>query len=124
MDSDKKTTSSPSLAEAKAYTAHKFSDKSGAASLNESINQKFLQKPRLPRHMKSFADIITNRFIVDRSQDSNERYHVRSNFENRMPLQTSNTWTSSSGEPTSEDEIDDRASFIEEYNKIARKVCF
>ena len=42
----------------------------------------------------------------------------------RRGFQTSNTWTSSDGEVPSEmDEIDDRTLFVQEYNRLAKRVC-
>ena len=35
---------------------------------------------------------------------------------------TSNTWTSSSGEISETDDVDSRATFVQEYNKIANQV--
>jgi hypothetical protein len=37
---------------------------------------------------------------------------------------SSNTWTSSSGAASDEDGNDDRTPFIEEYNKLAKKVKY
>jgi hypothetical protein len=42
----------------------------------------------------------------------------------RRAIQSSNTWTSSSGEILLEhDDIEDRSLFVEEYNRLAKKVC-
>ncbi|RFU24335.1 hypothetical protein B7463_g12005, partial [Scytalidium lignicola] len=79
------------------------------------------QKPRIPRHRKSFVDALTSRFPLGSSQEHDENFDTNSNFKNRFLLQPSNTWTSSSGGATSEDEIEDRTDFVEEYNKIAKK---
>jgi len=41
----------------------------------------------------------------------------------RRALRTSNTWTSSSGDILSDqDEVDDRTIFVQEFNRLARKV--
>jgi hypothetical protein len=36
---------------------------------------------------------------------------------------SSNTWTSSSGEGSEDDGNDDRTPFVDEYNRLAKKVC-
>lgn len=43
--------------------------------------------------------------------------------ERRRQMASSNTWTSSSGDVLSDhDDIEDRGPFIQEYNRLARKV--
>jgi hypothetical protein len=42
----------------------------------------------------------------------------------RRAVRTSNTWTSSSGDIVSDqDEIEDRTLFVQEFNRLAKKVC-
>ena len=43
----------------------------------------------------------------------------------RRAIRTSNTWTSSDGDILSDqDEVDDRTVFVQEFNRLARKVSF
>jgi hypothetical protein len=48
---------------------------------------------------------------------------IRSDARARRAIVTSNTWTSSDGDVLSDqDEIDDRTVYIQEYNRLAKKV--
>lgn len=49
-------------------------------------------------------------------------HYIEANKRRRGYNATSNTWTSSSGEISDTDDVDSRAIFVEEYNKIANHV--
>lgn len=60
---------------------------------------------------------------VAQDDSSDSQHNAPHNGRNRRGFGTSNTWTSSSGEMLSEqDEIDDRMAFVQEYNRLAKKV--
>ncbi|KAH8801690.1 hypothetical protein F5884DRAFT_889772 [Xylogone sp. PMI_703] len=77
-------------------------------------------KHKVLKHRKSFIDALTSRFVSSGSQEY-DNLDAPTSFQSRAVLQPSNTWTSSSGGATSEDDTDDRTDFIEEYNRIAKK---
>ena len=59
------------------------------------------------------------------SEESEPFEGTQTGHRSRREAQTSNTWTSSSGEVFSEqDEVEDRTDFVQEYNRLANKVLF
>ncbi len=88
-----------------------------------TIAEGLLKTSKVPRRTSSFTGSqnlsrSTGQFrssgaFADASVVANPRCAVR----------TSNTWTSSEGDVLSDqDEVDDRAVFIHEFNRLARKV--
>lgn len=89
-----------------------------------AITQRLLDGPN---HLGKHILVHEVPFSLDGSvaQDDSSDSHRTAPFEgrNRRGFGTSNTWTSSSGEMLSEqDEIDDRMTFVQEYNRLAKKV--
>lgn len=80
-----------------------------------------LTEPKDPRHRSSFTGIS---FVgLDGSDDPQQRTDEQPEGRSRRAMRTSNTWTSSSGDVLSDhDDIDDRTVFVQEYNRLARKV--
>tara|TARA_R110002060_G_scaffold73390_1_gene82288 strand:+ start:1711 stop:2055 length:345 start_codon:yes stop_codon:yes gene_type:complete len=84
-----------------------------------------LTEPKDPRHRSSFTGVS---FVgLDGSdnlqQRSDEQGDGHPEGRARRAIRTSNTWTSSSGDVLSDhDDIDDRTVFVQEYNRLARKV--
>jgi hypothetical protein len=77
----------------------------------------FLGK-RLTFHEPLFNDIVSHRLPAE-----GEKPLPTHSNNLRRRSNTSITWTSSDGEITArEDEIDDRSCYIDEYNRLARKV--
>jgi len=88
-----------------------------------SIAQGLLSKPKIPQRRTSFAHASSLR-LVDGSNGLSESSEGDDN-KRRRGIQSSNTWTASSGDILSDqDEIEDRGFFIQEYNRLARKVNF
>lgn len=88
-----------------------------------SIAQGLLRRPRIPSRGTSSPRSPSLHYTGDGSNDA-----IRSlgsyDHDRRTQLRTSNTWTSSSGEVLSDqDDVEDRAPFIQEYNRLAGKVC-
>lgn len=84
-----------------------------------------LTEPKDPRHRSSFTGIS---FVgLDGSdnlpQRSDGQLGGHHEGRSRRAVRTSNTWTSSSGDVLSDlDDVDDRTVFVQEYNRLARKV--
>jgi hypothetical protein len=89
-----------------------------------TIAQELLIGPKPPRRSNSFTGFSLRGF--DSSNDNASSTSPIEQTEDRPPrrvLLTSNTWTTSSGDVLSDqDEVDDRTVFIQEYNRLARKV--
>lgn len=66
----------------------------------------------------------THRRMANASWDGpTENPEGNNENEHRRQINSSNTWTSSSGDMLSDqDDIEDRTPFIQEYNRLARKV--
>ena len=62
---------------------------------------------------------------IDTSQNRTDSSDFIGNEWSRQELQSSNTWTSSSGDAMSDHvDIDDRSEYVLEYNRVAQKVSF
>jgi len=86
-----------------------------------SIAQGLLGKPKVPQRRTSFAHAPSLR-LVDGSNGLSESSEG-DDSKRRRGIQSSNTWTTSSGDILSDqDEVEDRGFFIQEYNRLARKV--
>lgn len=84
-----------------------------------------LTEPKDPRHRSSFTGVS---FVsLDGSDNPQQRADGQPDGHHegrsRRAMRTSNTWTSSSGDVLSDqDDVDDRTVFVQEYNRLARKV--
>lgn len=89
-----------------------------------TIAQELLIGPKPPRRSNSFTGLSLRGF--DSSNDnpsSTSPIEQTEDRPSRRILLTSNTWTTSSGDVLSDqDEVDDRTIFIQEYNRLAKKV--
>ena len=90
-----------------------------------SIAQSLLGRPNVPSWRRtSFTSTTRSGHIREISNDYYESIGIREEGRRRRMIQTSNTWTNSSGEIFSEkDDVEDRTFFILEYNRLATKVC-
>lgn len=87
-----------------------------------SIVQGLLGRPKIQRKESSFSGTPPHQQHLGTSKCPNDSLDPN-NANQRRRLQSSNTWTTSSGEILSDqDEIEDRDSFLLEYNRLARKV--
>ena len=80
--------------------------------------------PIIPPRRSSFCHTATANarpVLLDDIASSTDS--IEANNRRRGYNATSNTWTSSSGEISETDDVDSRATFVEEYNKIANQVC-
>jgi len=89
-----------------------------------SIAQGLLGQPHIPpRRKTSFTSTTRSAHNQDASSDFDENTSVRDDGRRRRAMQSSNTWTTSSGEILSDkDDIEDRTFFVLEYNRLATKV--
>lgn len=78
--------------------------------------------PIVPPRRSSFIHTSTNARPVLLNDIASSTHSIKTNNRRRDHNATSNTWTSSSGEISDTDDVDSRATFVEEYNKIANKV--
>ena len=90
-----------------------------------SIAQGLLARPIIPlRRRTSFTSTTGSGHIVEVSNEGNDSTGTKDEGRRRRMVQSSNTWTTSSGEALSElDDVDDRTLFVNEYNRLATKVC-
>ena len=80
--------------------------------------------PIIPPRRSSFGHTSTaNARPVLLDVIASSTHSIEANNRRRGYNATSNTWTSSSGEISETDDVDSRATFVEEYNKIANQVC-
>lgn len=89
-----------------------------------AITKELLTRPKIPVRQTSFLGTSQEQqayeddSLLDGADEPQPTKRSR-----RVIVQSSNTWTSASGELHSEhDEIDDRDAFVREYNRLARKV--
>lgn len=91
-----------------------------------NIAQGLLSRPRIPSRGASFMGSTTLRLadaLWDGPTDGPEDNGGEE--ERRRQMHSSNTWTSSSADVLSDqDDIEDRTPFIQEYNRLARKVSY
>lgn len=67
--------------------------------------------------------LVLSESTFDRPLPASSTFH--SLLQNERPLYSSHTWTSSSGDLgllRDADEVEDRAIFVQEYNRLAKKV--
>jgi hypothetical protein len=89
-----------------------------------NIATELLTRPHVLHRETSFSGTSFGR-------QSSQDLHIQGGFNGsiggstlRRAIQTSNTWTSSSSEILSEhDDMEDRSLFVDEYNRLAKKVC-
>ena len=88
-----------------------------------AIAQELLNQPRIPRRQTSLTGFLGNPQGLQIPHSQVEYDGSKDEKRSRWALQTSNTWTSSSGEVLSDhDEIEDRILFVAEYNRLSQKV--
>ena len=90
-----------------------------------SIAQGLLGKPNIPlRRRTSFTSTTRSDHVVEATNEGYISEGIREEGRRRRMVQSSNTWTMSSGEALSElDDVEDRTFFVREYNRLALKVC-
>lgn len=79
--------------------------------------------PIFPPRRSSFGHSTANARPVLLDDIASSTHSIEANNRRRGYNATSNTWTSSSGEISETDDVDNRQSFVQEYNKIASQVC-
>lgn len=90
------------------------------------IAQELLNQPRVLQRQTSLAGIFSNSLELQIPHNQLEYDGSNEEKRSRRALQSSNTWTTSSGGEmlSDHDEIEDRTLFVAEYNRIAQKVRF
>ncbi|KAH8668024.1 hypothetical protein BGZ60DRAFT_528362 [Tricladium varicosporioides] len=87
-----------------------------------SIAQGLLKRPRIPRHEAPLTGSANLRQEHDGAHREEESIDSAQDGRSRRAMRSSNTWTSSSGDILAEhDEIEERAVFVQEYNRLAEK---
>lgn len=85
-----------------------------------TIAEGLLKNSKVPRRTSSFTGTHNLSRSTGQFRSSGDASVVANS---RRAVRTSNTWTSSEGDVLSDqDEVDDRAVFIHEFNRLARKV--
>jgi hypothetical protein len=88
-----------------------------------AIAQELMIGPKPPRRRNSFTGPSLPGFDSSNDDPSSTPPIEQTEGRPRRAILTSNTWTTSSGDVLSDqDEVDDRTIFIQEYNRLARKV--
>lgn len=93
-----------------------------------TVAQKLPNRPNHTRQRSALTIASSQSQHFDRtdaqSQIAERSADVPPESKTRRANITSNTWTSSSGDVVSDqDEVDDRSSYVQEYNRLAKKVC-
>jgi len=90
------------------------------------IAQELLNQPKALRRQTSLAGIFSNSLELQAPRNQLEYDGSNEEKQSRRELQSSNTWTSSSGGDilSDHDDIEDRTLFVAEYNRLAQKVLF
>ena len=90
-----------------------------------SITLGLLGSPNIPlRRTTSFASTSRSDHTREVSNERDKSVGLKDDGRRRRMIQSSNTWTASSGEVFSEqDDVEDRTFFTLEYNRLATKVC-
>jgi hypothetical protein len=101
------------------------SDIHDAISDDMTIAEGLLNNSKVPHRSSSFTGTQSFGHSNGKFESSAALTEASTAGISRRILRTSNTWTSSSGDVLSDqDEIDDRTIFIQEFNRLARKVCW
>lgn len=92
-----------------------------------NIAQGLLIAPRIPTRKYSIGRYLLGthgKFFTPGAMDERSpSFESADDFTHQSVIQTSNTWTSSSGEALSDhDDIDDRSGYLKEFNHLANKV--
>jgi hypothetical protein len=88
-----------------------------------TIAEGLLNNSKVPQRTSSFTGTRGLIRSTGQFRSSGALADSSTNGNSRRVVRTSNTWTSSDGEILSDcDEIDDRTLFIQEFNRLARKV--
>jgi len=96
------------------------------ASITDDMNiaQGLLTNPKVPRRSTSLTYFGSPERSIRLPTSSGALAEAYAEGRSRREVRSSNTWTSSSGDVLSDqDEVEDRSVFVEEYNRLARKVC-
>jgi hypothetical protein len=89
-----------------------------------NIATELLTRPRILPRQTSFSGTSIGQQSLNDLQLPDRFNGSTGTGISRRAIQSSNTWTSSSGEIFLEhDDIEDRSLFVEEYNRLAKKVC-
>jgi len=93
------------------------------------IAEELLVRPRIPTRKYSLDQFaIGNNAKIPMHKTMDDRapsFETTEELPQQFVIQTSNTWTSSSGDaPSDLDDVDKCSAFIEEYNRLATKVSF
>ena len=88
-----------------------------------AITVRLLSQTGCPRRRSSHSGLSSSQHEYDVSSGQPDGLHMNMDGGHCRMIQSSNTWTSSSGEILSDqDDIEDRSSVVEEYNRLAKKV--
>jgi len=101
------------------FPRHQLEAGGGADSI--AITRELLHGPRVPERGSSARS--SSGFTPSR-QSRIESSAATTALQSRRAFRSSNTWTSSSaGLFSDQDDIEDRTYFLQEYNRLAGKVC-
>lgn len=99
------------------------SDLGGPIYDDLTIAEGLLNNPRIPHRTSSFTGPQGLARSTGQLKSSCAPKEVSAGGISRRAVRTSNTWTSSDGDVLSDqDEVDDRTNFVQEFNRLARKV--
>lgn len=99
-------------------------DRHDGTSDDMSIAQALIKRPRIPRREASLTELVNLNHEHDGAHREEESMDSAHDGRSQRAMRNSNTWTSSIGEVLAEhDEIEERNIFVEEYNRLAEKVC-
>jgi hypothetical protein len=94
------------------------------SSISHEVTQGLLRSPKPAQRKYSFGSNPPDNDVLDRSQHVSGRSKVAEPSQHHRSIQSNGTWTTLSREAwTDQDEIDDREIFVDEYNRLANKVC-
>ncbi|KAF4626067.1 hypothetical protein G7Y89_g12095 [Cudoniella acicularis] len=86
------------------------------------IAQGLLKRPQIPRRETSLTGLANIRQEHEAGHIKDESLESSYDGRSRRAIRSSNTWTTSSGDiPSDHDEVEDRAIFVQEYNRLAEK---
>jgi hypothetical protein len=99
------------------------SDLHGPIYTDMAIAEGLLNNSKVPQRTSSFTGTQGLERSPGKFRSSAALTNASGGSFTRRAIRTSNTWTSSDGDVLSDqDEVDDRAVLIQEFNRLARKV--
>jgi hypothetical protein len=104
-----------------ALSAPKQSNIQDGISDDMTIAQGLLNNSKLQR-ASSFTSTSIGPHIPDNATGPTESSEPNDLGRRRDAIRSSRTWTSSSGDVPTYDDIEDRRAFVNEYNRLAKKV--